>query len=329
MSKRASMTMADLEAIHEYEHEREQAVSVVPAQEPHLEPQVNADPKYLEHSSVFREICEDIEHEETLLPSRSQRKASFTTDDLEKEEQNLANSRNSSRKKPRRHSSYESRCRTEHRRHHTEVKEYLAMLGDEQSQRRLEFVNSLLKFNLSMEMSMSSFSDLGDVSSPAMAMSCPVLSYMNDDEEDSIELAHFKHPSFTTPTVPEEESWESLKTDPEEEPKDAHEESREYFIQLQDSDQGENYDKMASQKKLHSYKMLELRLKQESPLQVIKSFNESLNNSFSLGEAVARAPAGSIFKILGDDSMSMPQLGSPAPQPPPMKQQTLGVARGA
>ena len=263
--RKASMTMADLEAIHEWEHCTHQESSG----------------KYSEHSGIFEEICQEAETDDHLdtmhtTPSTRQprRRSLSGSDELDNmpppEIRNLHQ---------RRHSSYESRTRSAHRETHAELKEHLDRLEDKHHLRRASFVNNLLEFNLSFEISMNSFSDNGTMHSPALAFSCPVLSYMHDEEEDSVELNLLRRPSLVSVREnSREESWESLKGHDETElPEDGHGESTEYYIELPPLEEATK--PTGKRRRSHSYKMLEKRLQLESSIEVIKSFNRKENSA--------------------------------------------------
>ena len=277
--------MADLEAIHDM-----QRLSLSRAAAPSSTDAAVDSPKYLEHSEIFEEICQEAETEDQLERSpsfaRQPRRSSLTgcglVDAHEAAVKNglvdepAAGVRNLHR---RRHSSYNPRNRAAHRQAHMKLEDHLRYLEDEHHFKRASFVNNLLEFNLSYDVSMSgSEHEL----SPALGFSCPVLSYMNEDEEDSVELRMLRRPSLVSvPEDPTQASWESFKDDGETDlPVDAHEMSDEYIIELPPL---EEYVKPSGKRRRsHSYKLLEKRLTSESPMDVIKSF--------SLKEMVATVP---------------------------------------
>lgn len=270
-NRKASMTMADLEAIHE----QDKFVSNNPVTQ-----------KYSEHSEIFEDLCHEAEQDDTMnssqLSNKSSRRGSLTgcVDDMDLPTTSATNEGQQEFRMlhQRRHSSYEPLNRSVHRAQHQEVKEHLAKMEDKHHLRRSSFVNNLLEFNLSVDVSMS---DHMDALSPAMHLSCPVLSYMNDDEEESIELRMVQRPSLVSVMEGEEsqESWESLKDcgTSLSEPQDAHYESKEYVIELPPMEEPK---KIRPKRRRHSYKILEEKLSEGSPLDVLKAWN-------SLGGGIA------------------------------------------
>ena len=273
-NRKGSMTMADLEAIHDMERNSMNRACASEGVGASMEAA-----KYHEHSEIFEEICHEAETEDqmeqSLNLSRQPRRGSLTGGCIDAHDAAVAHGlvhepveiRSLHR---RRHSNYNPRNRAAHRQSHTDLEEHLRHLEDKHHLRRASFVNNLLEFSLSYDVSMSgSEHEL----SPALNFSCPVLSYMNDEEEDSVELRMLRRSSLVS--VPEDsnqESWESLKDDGETSlPQDAHEMSREYVIELPPL---EEYVKPSGKRRRsHSYKMLEERLTSESPIDVIKSFS--------------------------------------------------------
>lgn len=282
-NRKASMTMADLEAIHEHD----KFVSNNPAVA-----------KYSEYSEIFEDLCHEAEQDDDMHTSfgsqlSSGRRGSLTgcVDDMDMDLPSAAVVNNTIEGgqeefrmlHQRRHSSYEPRNRSFHRAQHQQVKEHLMKMEDKHHLRRSSFVNNLLEFNLSVDVSMS---DMGaDAVSPAMHLSCPVLSYMNDDEEESIELRMVQRPSLVSVVEGEEsqESWESLKDCGTTTPQDAHYESKEYIIELPPMEEPK---KIRPKRRRHSYKILEEKLLEGSPLDVLKAWN-----SLSGGIAASAMPA--------------------------------------
>ena len=231
--------------------------------------------KYHEHSEIFDEICQEAEAEDQLetRPRRQLRRVSLSGSsacssmDWDKPVE-------ITKLRRRRHSTFNPRNRAAHRREHADLDEHLKMLEDKQRFRRASFVHNLLEFSVNFDVSTAAAMS-HDVS-PALNFSCPVLSYMNDDEEDSVELRMLRRPSLVS--IPDDsdsnsnaQSWESFKDDGETElPQDGHELSREYVFEMPPMEEPVN--PRAKRRRPHSYKMLEKRLTCESQFDVIKSF---------------------------------------------------------
>ena len=273
--RKSSMNMADLEAINE--------------QQPYTKENSG---KYSEHTEIFEDICQETEAEDNARSTKQPRRLSGSdeVDMLPPPPPKIRNDprqrRHSSYFMPppeirnlhlRRHSSYEPRNRSAHHQAHAELKDHLDHLEDKHDLRRASFVHNLLEFNLSFDVSMNSFADIGP--SAALNLSCPVLSYMNDDEEDSVELNLLRRPSLVSGQEnSKEESWESLKDDGEAElPKEDHENSGEYCIELPPLE--EVIKPAGKRRRSSSYKILEKRLQLESPIEVLKSFNIKENSA--------------------------------------------------
>ena len=92
------------------------------------------------------------------------------------------------------------------------MKQYLGK--PKRTTHKFEVIQQMLDFNLSANMtSINDFSMMNK--SLGLHYSCPVLSYMNEDEEDSVELTYIKkrqsrRSSLCSLTEDEAESWESL-----------------------------------------------------------------------------------------------------------------------
>jgi hypothetical protein len=255
--RKASLTMADLESMDVNDH----------------------DCRMLHHHDMNYEIFEEIyqdaevddEHDDDDSRGRnrnmSRRRSSITGT---RQDESLGNLTGSTHRR-RRHSTYNPRNRRAHRDGHSEIKEFLSNIKDKNYTRRNSFVNNLMDFNLSYEVSMAaSKHEL----SPALNFSCPVLNYLREDDEDSIELQMTKRPSLISERQEHSDSmnWESFKDDGESElPQDGHELRIEYVMELPLVDQP-RVSKGKRRQRPHSYKMLERRLSSESPMSVIKSF---------------------------------------------------------
>eukprot|EP00543_Licmophora_paradoxa_P009104 CAMPEP_0202447298 /NCGR_PEP_ID=MMETSP1360-20130828/6034_1 /ASSEMBLY_ACC=CAM_ASM_000848 /TAXON_ID=515479 /ORGANISM="Licmophora paradoxa, Strain CCMP2313" /LENGTH=376 /DNA_ID=CAMNT_0049064311 /DNA_START=64 /DNA_END=1194 /DNA_ORIENTATION=- len=185
----------------------------------------------------------------------------------------------------RRHSSYEPIQRTQVYKDHKKMKDYLQKMEDEQAMKRTNFVESMLEFNLSVDISMASMGNVTD--SAAMHFSCPVLSYMGDDEEDSVEMmltSTSRRPSLAV--LEEEQSWKGLNFEPEKPKEDNLQVSktgeRTYTLELpEEPERAKKGRRMSRGKKNRkpSYKDLETRLENESPQEIIRSF--SVNGSLA------------------------------------------------
>jgi hypothetical protein len=139
--------------------------------------------KHMEHSQVFEELVQGTAEEyanevpRPLMTRQASARVVSSTRNTEKPK---------GRKLPRRHSSYEPHQQCAIFQAHQDMKEAI----EQQSRDTSSIITSLMEFNLSVNM--ASLSDLSLDKSPALHYSCPVLSYMNDDDEDSVELLTFK-----------------------------------------------------------------------------------------------------------------------------------------
>lgn len=143
-------------------------------------------------------------------------------------------------------------------------------------QQRRTYVNRMLEFNLSVDASMF---DSGETS-PAVQLRCPVLSYMNDDEEDSIELMHVRRPSLVS-VIEERESaqegWETLKDNISDTEQVKNEGRFHYVLELPFITE-EAITKIHRTKRRHSYKVLDEKLIAQSPSDVLKAMSNVDNN---------------------------------------------------
>jgi hypothetical protein len=95
----------------------------------------------------------------------------------------------------RRHSSFNPRNRQINRDDHTKIEDYLF----QKINREISFrVNNLLNFHSSFEISLEALS--WNDSFSALHFSCPVLSYMHDTDEDSIDIQIAKRPTLVSAT---------------------------------------------------------------------------------------------------------------------------------
>lgn len=270
--------------------------------------EVQKSKKYMEHSAVFDEMVVSTNKEYNLAPpppvklflhrQSSARIIRGSTIDEEDESSTTGvhdtverindtgddGATIKPRKKKRlirRHSSYEFRQAHASYDHHLQMKEYLDSMEIDSKERK-NFVAALLDFNLSVNM--ASMSDLSMMDkSPGMHYSCPVLSYMNDDEEDSIDLMAYKmnqqrKRGLCAVGEEHEESWESLRDD------DAAieyssgttsvEDSKEYQIEIQPLEP--DTKPRVKRRRPPSCKVLSDRLAQEHPQQVLRSLGAAL-----------------------------------------------------
>lgn len=168
-----------------YDSSLEASLSILDLEDPPEEQQFMTPQKnmYLEHSQVFEELVRGTTEEyanampRPLMTRQASARVVSSTSNKEKPK---------GRKLPRRHSSYEPHQQRIIFQAHQDMKEAIEQQGRNTS----SIITSLLEFNLSVNM--ASLSDLSLDKSPALHYSCPVLSYMNDDEEDSVELLTFK-----------------------------------------------------------------------------------------------------------------------------------------
>jgi len=310
-SRKTSLTLIDLEAFKEIDEK---------LRDDYDENAASTD-KYQEHSQIFEEICQEAEAEDQLdyRPSRPLRRPSLSgISEASSMEWEATEAIGKLRR--RRHSTFNPRNRAAHREEHADLEEHLKRLEDKHRFRRASFVNNLLEFSVNFDVSMSNPAMDHEIS-PALNFSCPVLSYMNDEEEDSVDLTMIRRPSLiSVHDDSNTDSWESLKDDGEtESPQDAHELSREYVIELPSME--EVVKPKGKRRRPHSYKMLEKRLESESQYNVIKSFSwKEMTASF-----VAQLPQAPIEpKSLNNDVPSTFQ--SKSEQPLAARQQ---CARGA
>mmetsp|Transcript_11667 Transcript_11667/g.17129 ORF Transcript_11667/g.17129 Transcript_11667/m.17129 type:complete len:255 (+) Transcript_11667:36-800(+) len=167
----------------------------------------------------------------------------------------------------RRHSSFESRQLRDTYKAHLEMEKELKASARE----RMKKIGQLLQFNDSLNL--ASMSDLSAMnSSPSLQLSCPVLSYMNDDEEDSIEMLKFSmRKSGTLGVLPEDGSakladWETLD-------EDNGFKHREYSMSMKELPSSEpSLKRSAKKRRPRSYQALSQKLSTDHPQKVLRSF---------------------------------------------------------
>jgi RNA polymerase-binding transcription factor DksA len=214
-------------------------------------------------SEIFEDICQDAEVEDgmELRRNRASRRSSMSgigdyyCDDTGVD---IPTHR-------RRHSTFNPRDRKSHRDAREEVKEHLISVQDESHVQRRISVNSLMDFNLCLDIAMAaSIEDL----SPALEISCPVLSYMSVNDDLLDDTIKSKRPSLIS--VSETNAIANLKgARTTENEYDIPYPKAEYTVELPQSEEFENVFKEKPRKR-HSYKVLEQRLSLESPGTVIK-----------------------------------------------------------
>ena len=194
----ASMMFGDLEkdqednrlAVSSHAERTKKERATVKFDETHL--------KVQEHESIFEDIVQELEQEDEDSLQKPQRRgslqsvsteSSISVADLVKEPTTLC-----TRKKPRRHSTFHASDRRFHRKQHQEMKEHFL---DCTNHKRSSIIDGLFQFQLSVNMSMASMDNFEDNTGPSLYRSCPVLSYMNDEDEDSVELHRTKRPSLS------------------------------------------------------------------------------------------------------------------------------------
>jgi hypothetical protein len=197
----------------------------------------NKNQTYYEHSQVFEDLVNttDKEYVAQLRPPRLHRNSSVPRVN--------ASTGKSIAKAVRRHSSFEPRDRLKTYKDHKAMKEYLGTPRGSTHKRRthkFDVIQKMLEFNLSA--SVTSFNDLSMMNkSLGLHYSCPVLSYMNEDEEDSVELTYLKkrqsrRSSLCSLTEDESESWESLNDLPTDGSMDASSQDYQISMKLVDED---------------------------------------------------------------------------------------------
>lgn len=170
----------------------------------------------------------------------------------------------------RRHSSFEPRQALQSYIAHCEMKEHFNSTPEEQ---RAKCVESLLNFHDSVNVMDFNFME----ESAALHFSCPVLSYMNDEEEDSVDLVAFKRKlrrrSSTSVIKEEEELWEFLQ-DLEDEPTNFDADGK--ILPAVDNEKPQL--QLHKERRHPSYKVLARKLATESPEQILHSLESSYSS---------------------------------------------------
>jgi hypothetical protein len=185
-------------------------------------------------------------------------------------------------KRYRRHSTFNPRNRQAHRDTLADFQDYML---HQRNRQRSSIVSTLLDFHSSFEISMvASFRK--DVK-PALYLSCPVLSYMHDSDEDSIEIRRVKRSSLISNPKENQnfeylddciESDSDISFDVSSQPK-----QQEYIVDMSEIE-GFPCLRPRKRRQRHSYKELERRLSTESHLAILKSFIMSETDEVSIGE---------------------------------------------
>jgi hypothetical protein len=272
--RKTSLTLEDLETLHAM-------------RQSHMEGSANENSSsatYHENHEIFEDICQQVETDlfsygnSTPPSQRRRRRLSLQT--------NSCDSVDSRPHHRRRHSTFHSQNLQEHWEAHVMLKNSLEeKKKDINDERRTSFVQNLMEFNMSYSvvMTTSTTKDTAVVHRGTMSTSCPVLNYLNDDDEDSVELRRAKRSSL--PSLLESKTtldWENL-----EDASGDNISSDEYFLDMPPMEEELILPRKGKRRKPHSYQMLERRLSVESPVSVMKSFTikEMTNScpSYSVG----------------------------------------------
>jgi hypothetical protein len=170
----------------------------------------------------------------------------------------------------RRHSTFNPRNRQTHRDAHADFEEYILYQRNNQ---RSSIVSTLLDFHSSFEISLAASFPKG--MRAALHFSCPVLSYMHDYDEDSLEMRMTKRSSLIS-NLKENEDFEYLNDYSESDSGisfdvSSQSERQQYVIDMSDKEDISCLQP-GKRRKRHSYKVLERRLSTESHLSILKSF---------------------------------------------------------
>jgi hypothetical protein len=191
----------------------------------------------------------------------------------------------------RRHSSYNPRNRKIHRDAHANLEEYLIQLEQHTNPKlakRSDIVNTLLEFHASYEISLAASSQ-PDVSY-GLQYSCPVLSYLHDSDEDSVEIQIVKKPSlhhecqvkgFNASSRSLHQCDEDDCSDsPVEDLEDNRWMESEYTFELPEMTELDQTSYLRKRRKSHSYQVLQRRLSSESHLSVLRGLMQKDGEEF-------------------------------------------------
>jgi hypothetical protein len=232
---------------------------------------------YRDQHGIFEVMYQDAEVQDEINQQRRGRAASRRVSMHAMSSQKNATCINVHRH-IRCHSSFNPRNRQAHRDAHYQLEEYFLEQGNIQ---RSSLVSTLLDFHSSFELSIAA--GMHDIS-PSLHFSCPVLSYMHDSDEDSVEMSMAKRSSLMLVTNGNE-SIESLNynSDNTEGVLIDSEEPRletEYVIEMSEDSKAFNLQP-EKRRKRPSYITLERRLSTESHLAVLKSLIVGDNEDLS------------------------------------------------
>ena len=223
---------------------------------------------YSENSQAFEAIVEstDLEYESKERFGTLHRQSSVG----DRRKKTKTNVPTKGSNMVRRHSSYSPREYRPNYQHHKEMKTFLE--SKESKLFASNVVEKLIDFNASLNL--VSISDLSTVEeSLAMHLSCPVLSYMNEDDEDSVELAAhkktgLKRRNLASVCEDSEISWETLQDQPSEDPFYS---SQEYEIEL-NTPKEETLNPRAKRRRPRSCLVLAQKLMMQTPQNVVRSY---------------------------------------------------------
>lgn len=277
---------------------------------------------YSENSRIFQDLCDEIDDDDAeelaegaVVVHRRRASMRNTADEPMVLLQEMMPKH---KKTLRRHSSFESSLRSSvHKSDHESMKEYLfSMENNCDLGKRSSFIGTLMRFNLSLNLSLGGDSvENDDPISSGLQYSCPVLSYMQDDEEDSVDLCVKNRPGL----LEEQQPWECLQGEKFDEP---------FVVKL--ASPPPTQDTTKPKKRRHSYQILEDRLEQDSPQEIIKTLSEhgSIQNldrmSPRRAQPLPKALDAQAWQLMGDSTTTKtapPDLAHTA--------HLAGVARGA
>jgi hypothetical protein len=170
----------------------------------------------------------------------------------------------------RRHSTFNPRNRQAHRDANADFEDYML---HQRNKQRSSIVSTLLDFHSSFKVTLAA--SFKKDKNPALYFACPVLSYMHDSDEDSIEITRLKRSSLIS-NPKENENFECLGDGTESDSEisfdfSSQPKQTEYIMDLSEIEDFPCLQPRKRQQR-HSYKELERRLSSESHLAIIKSF---------------------------------------------------------
>jgi hypothetical protein len=172
------------------------------------------------------------------------------------------------KKRHRRHSTFDPRNRQGHRDAHDDFESYLLSQNNRQQS---NIVNTLMDFHSSIDKSLeaSFWKDM----KPSLCISYPILSYLDDTDDDSIEMSKMKRSSLVSDPR-QNEDFEYLNDDSDSDSDVSYEaafdcKDQEYITRLNEEDV--QYFQSEKRRQVASYKVLERRLSTESHVAILKS----------------------------------------------------------